>query len=295
MLIFMQATSDSLADTRWQILNARRLEVKTAEAFLYLRDRGIEPILIKGWAAARNYPPNEPRFYDDIDLAVSTDDFDTAREHLATGIGPQLDVDLHRELRHLDTKPWASILADSQSVELDGRFIRIPSAEDHLRILAVHWLNDGAERKERLWDIYYAVATRPDDFDWNKCLGEVSERRRGWVLAAVGLAHRYLGLPIDGIPFKSEIEDLPPWLVKTVEREWRSGVRTVRLASCLHSPSEFFRQIRKRFPPNPIQATIDMEGDFRSRRTRFYQLGSMKKRCRPSIERLAATVKLRFK
>ena len=205
------------------------------------------------------------------------------RRLIATAKGRKLNVDLHRELRHLDTKPWSSIFADSQSVELDGYTLRIPAAEDHLRILAVHWLNDGGERKHRLWDIYYAVANRPPDFDWDKCLNEVSERRRGWILAAIGLAHRYLGLPIDDIPFADEAKFLPPWLIKTVESEWNSGVRSAPLVTCLRDPAEFLQQLRKRIPPNPLQATIEMEGDIRNGSRFGYQLGSIRKRLLASI------------
>lgn len=265
------------------------------DAFRYLRGNGIEPILVKGWAAARNYPPEVPRFYDDIDLAVPADDFDSARSHLGAGDGPKLGVDLHRELRHLDTKPWAELFADSQLVELDGYQIRIPAAEDHLRVLAVHWLNDGGERKDRLWDIYYAVANRPADFDWDKCFGKISGPRRGWILAAIGLTHRYLGLPIDDIPFADEAKRLPPWLSRRVEYEWRSGVRLVPLANCLRNPAALVRQLRKRLPPNPLQATIEMEGNIFDGPRFIYQLGSIKNRCLPSVRALWKTMGARLK
>ncbi len=278
-------------DNRWYGLYARRMEVKTVGAFGYLRSHGIEPILIKGWAAARNYRGGNPRFYQDIDLAVSSDEFERATVLLCNGDGPSFDVDLHREVRHLDSKSWDSLLADSQLVELDGEAIRVPAEEDHLRILVVHWLTDGGERQERLWDIYHAVANRPPDFDWEKCFAEAGELRRDWVVVVIGLTHRYLGLKIDDLPFADEAADLPAWLTRSVEHEWRAGVRTKPLLSCLDSPSELWRQLGKRLPPNPIQATVDMEGDIRAERQFGYQLGSIGKRLIPSLGRVATRLR----
>lgn len=283
------------AEARWLLLYARKLEVEAVEAFRFLRSKNFEPILIKGWAAARNYPADRLRFYTDVDLAVASDDYDLAIDVLGTEEGKRFAIDLHHELRHLDTKPWSATFADSETVNLDGCPIRIPSAEDHLRIMAVHWLNDGGEKKERLWDIYYAVANRPADFDWEKCLGPVSTVRRGWIIASIGLAGRYLGLPIEGLPFEHEARNLPSWLTAAVEKEWRSGVPHRRLHTCLNDPAEFFRQLRKRIPPNPIQATIESEGDLRNGTRIWYQLQSMKNRILPSLSRVSQIVRLRAK
>lgn len=295
MLTGMEAKSIPQNDTRWQRIYSRQIEVQAVKAFRYLRSRNIEPILIKGWAAARNYPAETPRFYTDIDLAVSRDDFDSARALLASEEGSRLTVDLHREFKHLDSKLWEAVLADSQSVELDGYSIRIPSAEDHLRILAAHWLVDGGENKNRLWDIYHAVVNRPPGFDWEKCFSEGGERRRGWILATIGLTNRYLGLPLDNLPFAAEARDLPPWLIKTVEREWESGIRSVPLVVCVYDPAAFFQQLRKRLPPNPLQATIEMGGDIRNGRRFLYQIGSMRKRFLPSVTSIAEKITMRWK
>jgi len=159
-------------------------------------------------------------------------------------------------------KALEALFADCQEINVDGESVRIPSDEDHLRILAVHWLNDGGVRKERLWDIYYAVANRRESFDWEKCFGCVSDVRRRWIISAIGLAHKYLELDLTGLPFADEAKDLPGWLIKTVEGEWRNGVRLRSLHTCLREPRELFRQIRKRLPPNAVEATIEMEGQF---------------------------------
>lgn len=281
-----QPTSLLTEDRRWEKLYAAKLEVETVEAFKYFRSFGIEPLLIKGWAAARNYPKEKVRSYFDIDLSVSAADFEAANNLRKSEKGSRLSIDLHRELRHLDTRPWAEILSDSKLISLAGYDVRIPSAEDHLRILATHWLNDGGERKDKLWDIYYAVENRPPDFQWHKCLDCVSENRRAWLITTVLLAHKYLGLQIDDLPFAGEAGRLPKWLTDTVEREWSSGVRLRPLPVTMNNRREFFRQLRKRIPPNPIQATVEYDGNLLNGPRFWYQLASMGRRVTPSLKGL---------
>ena len=277
-------------DSKWRVLYIKKLEAEVVHAFRFLRNAGVEPILIKGWAAARNYPPGVERFYADVDLAVSSVDFELAKRLLRTEPGNKLGIDVHRELRHLDTRPWSEIYSDSQEIELDGVMIRVPSDEDHLRIMAVHWLNDGGARKDRLWDIYHAVQNRPVNFDWDVCLNSVSEIRGEWVIATIGLAHKYLELEIDGLPFANRAKDLPPWLIRAIEKEWRSGTPLRSLHTSLNSAKELFRQIKKRIPPNAVQATVEMEGRFDNRSRLGYQIGSVIRKFRPSFSGIRDTI-----
>lgn len=282
MAQFPEKNPDTL---RWQRLANRRAELNIVQAFRVFRKHRIEPILIKGWAANRFYPEDNPRFFSDIDLAVSTNDYNPAYGLIQSPEGNSLGVDLHRELRYLDTLAWDKLFARSELVDLDGVAIRIPCAEDHLRILCVHWLNDGAEYRERLWDIYYAVSNRPASFDWAKCLDCVSKTRRRWIIVSIGLAHLYLELPIDELPFADEARAIPDWIIRCVEREWKTDVRLRPLQVFIYRPARLLEQIRKRIPPNPIQATIDMEGEFDNRTRVFYQIGSVLKRIGPSLRR----------
>jgi hypothetical protein len=271
-------------ETRWLILKMARLEADIAGAFRLLRAHDIEPILIKGRAAAMWYPSDRLRNFDDVDLAIRADDHEKARQVMATEEGSKFNVDLHREFRHLDIRPWEEAFADCSFLEIQGERIRVPCPEDNLRIIAVHWLNDGGNRKERLWDIYYAVSNRPSGFSWEKCLGGLQKHRREWILTAIALAHKYLGLPIDDLPFRREVESIPQWIVREVEREWRLGVPLLPLHSCLGEPRALLTQIRKRLPPNAIGATIEMEGSFLGPRRYYYQLARMFMRVLPSVK-----------
>ncbi len=271
----------------WLILNQKKLELDAVGVFGALKTIDVEAVLIKGLAAARNYSDTKPRNYSDIDIAVSRTDYQSTLDFQN---GPDFDarrVDLHNELRELDTLPWDELFARSIVLEIHGGKVRIPCPEDHLRIMATHWLNDGGENYERLWDIYYAVANRPPDFDWSKCLDPLSSIRRGWILCTIGLAHKYLDLDISDLPFRAEATKIPSWVINALEREWASDLRTRPLQSCLKDPKLFLRQLRKRIPPNPIQATIQMEAPLDDRGRTLLQLRNIGRRTLPSLQRIA--------
>ena len=290
LLPFFRGEDKMTDEFRFYLLKKRHAENLIVEAFQRFRAYGIEPILIKGWAAARNYPETVPRFWGDVDLAVSGRDYDKARS-LVSGSDAEIKaVDLHRELRTLDTAPWERLFANSTLVDLDGQQVRLLCAEDHLRVLCVHWLINGGESRERLWDIAYAVSNRPADFDWSKCLDVVSESRRKWIVVTIGLAHKYLGFDLCDVPFKSEVESLPKWLTRCVEKEWELDIATAPLESQIRNPGEFLRQLRKRIPPNPIQATVNCEGDFDNGTRVGYQVRDLFKRMMPSIRRVSAAI-----
>jgi hypothetical protein len=153
-------------------------------------------------------------------------------------------------------------------------------------------LNDGGADFEKLWDIYYAVANRPKNFDWDRLLNIVSSKRRKWIVCAIGLAHKYLQLEIEDTPLAREAKVIPRWVQKAVEKEWESSVRLKPLHFLLKDKKEFWKQIKKRFPPNPIQATIEVEGDFDKNFRIIYQIKSMFPRLLPSVKRIRETLRL---
>lgn len=273
-------------ELRWYLLRKKHVERQIVCAFEAFRNAGVEPILIKGWAAARNYPDDKPRFFGDIDLAVASDDFERVLPLTETKDSGASGVDLHRELRHLDTVDWEYLRSRSVLVDIEGTGIRVLAPEDHLRVLCVHWLTNGGEDRERLWDIFYAVANRPPDFDWSLCLDVVSDHRRGWIIATIGLAHRYLGLSIVDLPFSKEALRLPRWLTNCLEREWKRRERLQPLHTALTDRRALLKQIRKRIPPNPILATIECEAPIDDSSRVVYQIRDTFKRLGPSLRRV---------
>ncbi len=281
------------SDWRWHLIQNKYQEYRIIKAFELFRKHNIEPILIKGWAAARNYPAKEERVFFDTDLCVSPDDYPAAVKMLAGENLQNLSIDLHRGLRHLDTLEWNDLFKNTVFVTVQQTEIRLLRPEDHLRILCVHWLNDGAANKQRLWDIYYAVENRPPDFDWDRCLGSVDEKRRKWITCAVGLAQLYLGLDLTDTPVVAASESIPKWVIKTVEKEWADEIHLKRLQDCLSDRKELFRQLKKRFPPNPIQATVETDGKFDNKPRIFYQIGNIFMRTKPSVQRFFALYRQR--
>jgi hypothetical protein len=276
--------SEEESAERFHLIKYKVQEHRIGEAWKRLTEAGFKPILIKGWAVSLYYPKPWLRQFVDLDLVFEDSEFKQAEAFCKTQ-SFEIPVDLHCGARHLDTLPFADLFANSVLKKCGETEVRVPSEEDHLRILSVHWLNDGGADQERLWDIYYAVANRSDDFNWEKCLKVVSEKRRRWVVCAIGLAHKYLELNLKNTPLADEAKNLPGWLTASIEKEWASGVRLLPLQNFRHNRKEFWKQVKKRLPPNAVTATVLMNGDF-DRYPRFiYQFGNIFTRFFPSLKR----------
>jgi len=273
-------------ESKWNMLQLGVHESRISSAFESLRYVGIEPILFKGWAVANLYPRERPRAFNDIDFAISPEQFSSAQQLLRSPGYGHLNVDLHRGFRHLDVRPWQEIFVESIVSNVNGTDFRTPSPEDHLRLLCSHWLNDGGADKDRLWDIYYSVERRPQTFDWDKCLNAAGRERRSWVIYTIAIAHEYLGLVIDDLPMRDELRSFPAWMRKTVEGEWNSGVRLRDLHLCFGDRRELWTQIKKRLPPNPIQATIEMQRSLDDPRRAYFQTRTLVKRGLQSASKL---------
>lgn len=266
----------------WDLLAAKVHEERLHLVFDAFRGHAIEPILIKGWAAARNYPSHHLRQMGDIDIAVAPNEYDRAK---VIWKDPELgrhNVDLHNGLRHLDSLSWDDLFGNSLLIDLNASQIRVLRPEDHLRVLCTHWLNDGGEYKEKLWDVYYAVANRPNEFDWSRCLDAVDQNRRRWVICAIALAHCYLGLEVDDLPFADELNHVPKWIINCIEKGWQQE-RLEPVLTTVRDRKHLFRQIGRRLPPNPIRATIEANGDLYGSRRWLYQAAVLVRRAGPFI------------
>jgi hypothetical protein len=280
---------------QWYSLQAKALDIRLGQAFQSFRSTGIEPILIKGWAAARMYPKHHVRRPGDIDLAVAPECYETALTFSRQPDVAKLNIDLHKGLRQLDSLDWEDLFDHSVLIDLDGTPIRVLCEEDHLRVLSTHWLIDGGGYKDKLWDIYYAVQNRSADFDWERCLNVVSPIRRGWVICAIALAHKYLDLDISDLPFLDELEEIPTWITRCVEKEWARNERLEPILTSTHDKQLLLHQIVRRIPPNPIRSTIEAEGDLYGKRRWVYQAQVVGRRALPFARDTIAFAKMKIR
>ena len=281
------STDEHDDERRWHAIQHRRQQVVTVRAVEALRSHGIESLVIKGAAAARYYPEGTYRISVDVDLAVAESDFAKADNLLKSGV-IQTPIDLHRELRHLDTTPWNDLLDNSILLALPEGQVRVLRPEDDLRLLVVHWLTDGGSNHDRLWDIYYLIDGRDEHFDWDRCLGLVDERRRRWIDCAVGVTAKYLGLDLSGTPLEGAADRLPSWVVRTIEREWSAKTKHVPLEAVVRDRRKLLPQLVRRLRPNPLYATIDCGGSLDAKTRVFYQIRNWFRRIPASYRRVSA-------
>lgn len=251
------------------------------EVILMLNSDAIEPVLVKGWAAARLYPQEGLRPYGDIDLCFLPDQY---RKALAVLGVPDANkykfVDVHEGFGKLDKMRLDKLMERSEPAQLGAAKFRTLGAEDHLRILCAHLLKHSAWRPLWLCDVAVAVETRSASFDWDRCLGPY-QRQANWVMCSIGLAHQLLQVRVDDTPVKERAKDLPRWLIPDVMKNWNEPFPErypplsyeQPMANYLRHPSGVLRAIRKRWP-DPIEATIRLRGPFNDIPRLPFQIGN---------------------
>lgn len=259
--------ADDFRDThRYNTLRAARHEQDVRRLFRLFRSSGVEPVLIKGWAVARLYPEKGLRPYGDIDLCVAPSQYALAKRVLASAQDMNVPVDLdHDEVGRLDVTRREGLFSRSILVRLGDEEVRVPCAEDHLRLLCIHLLKEGARRPLWLCDIALAVESRPEGFDWNLCLGE-SEPQANWVACTVALAGALLGARLEGTPAAGLTDRLPRWLAPSVLGQWGEPFRGAEppMRWQLRRPAGLPRALRNRWP-NPLEALVATMSPLRDR------------------------------
>jgi len=253
---------------RLQSLQSAIHEEKIQKIFRLFRAAGVEPILIKGWAAASLYPERGLRPYGDIDLVVRPKHYENAQDIVMSPEARDCWVDLHANVSELADRSLEGIFDRSQTVNLGDQSISVLSAEDHLALLAVHLLKHGAWRPLWLCDIGAALESLPSNFDWALCLGR-DRRRAGWITCAIGLAHYLLGARLETLAIADRAARLPDWLVPAVLRQWQEPYATnqpptkhpIPISDQLRHPGGLWQGLRDRWP-DPILATVSVHGRF---------------------------------
>lgn len=248
--------------------------------FRLLRRASIEAVLVKGWAAASLYPERCLRPYGDIDLCVQQRDYEVVARILTSPEAAGCWVDLHTGFSELSGRTTAELFARSFETPLGCESVRLLCAEDHLALLAIHLLKHGAWRPLWLCDIAAAVESLPHGFDWDRCLGQ-DRNRADWIACAVRLAERLLQATPKELPPAIRQYELPAWVVNCVLKHWEAPFASrqppmshpLPIIDQLRHPNGIWKAIRDRWP-DPILATISVNGKLNDRPRWPYQLGN---------------------
>ncbi len=264
---------------RLQSLQSGIHEQKIEKVFRLLREARVEAVLGKGWATAGLYPDRALRPYGDIDICVRPESFSLAEEVLSAPEADDCWVDLHRHFSEIDDRTIDEIFERSRLVPLGSEQIRVLGLEDQLALSCIHLLKHGAWRPLWLCDVGVAIESLPPTFDWDVCLGR-NRTREKWVICAIGLARSLLRIDTAGLPART-YAPLPAWLIENVIKQWARPFaihqppmsHPIPMADLLRHPSGLIGGLRQRWP-NPIIATISVNGEFNNLPRFPYQLAN---------------------
>ena len=241
---------------RLHAIEALLQERQLARVVARLHGAEVEPLLGRGWVAARYYPEASLRPYRDFDVYVSAVQREAARRALE---GEEAAVVIHVGCADLDDRTWSRLNERAQSVTLSGAQVRVLGAEDHLRLLALQMLRRGACRPLWLCDLAALVEATQGAFDWDHFLSG-DRRRTEWSCCALALARDLIGADLAGAPPAVTGRLLPPWLARAVLRQWSlaSAAPRRRAADAAERPQPSATTPARW--PNPIEATIGLGG-----------------------------------
>ena len=264
---------------RLQSLQSEIHEQKIEQLFRLLRQANVEAVLAKGWATAGFYSARALRPFGDIDICVRPEHYRSAEAVLRDPEAEDCWVDLHQHFSEIDDRTIDQLFARSSTVSLRSEQIRILGLEDQLALSCIHLLKHGAWRPLWLCDVGVIIESLPPAFDWNICLG-ANQTRANWIVCAIGLAKRLLRADTERLPAKLNIQ-LPGWLISNVLRQWERPFainqppmsHPIPLADLLRHPVGLLEGLRQRWP-NPILATISVNGEFNNLPRLPYQMAN---------------------
>ena len=271
-------------------LDAARHETALGALAQLFQGARIMPLHFKGWAAAQYYGAVHLRAMGDVDLCAPPGRFD-AVDHLLRGEGfrelsssaspehgrtvllrspaqwpgKRLLVDLHERLDKFFLGPLEEVFSRAQRAQLGSYPLLVPGPEDHLRIVAMHFLRDGGWRASTLCDVGAMLERLPVGFDWDLALG-VEPRQRRWIVCTLELASILLGAPLENMPAACRVRKPPSWLRRTVLRSWERPMShhraRVPFAWILrHHQSSVPEEALARWP-NGIRASVELNAPF---------------------------------
>jgi Uncharacterised nucleotidyltransferase len=261
----------ALHDTyRLQTLQAAIHDGNLRTVLRVAAEAGILPLLVKGYAVARNYPARGLRPFGDIDLLLHKND--AIRLHALTRHLPHeqlsTDIDFAHAFHNADGTPVEELHDRAVEVDLFGYPARVLAPADEIRMLALHFLRSGGWRALSLCDVGLAIEHHKARVDWDVALGSGVRHRRGWVIVAAGLAEDLLGADLSGTPLEGAARAVPSWVREHVLRGFATRPTDhlpERSFEMRPDPARLIAQAAERWPPDPLSVTLHHRRAIRSR------------------------------
>lgn len=237
-----------------------------ADALRALAARGIEALVVKGWAMARLYPSPGLRTSHDIDLVVDRRDLEAAvraRDELAPACG----TDLHPAGGVSLLRGWDELRARAVPAPLGGAVAHVPGPEDALRLACLHGFRHDFSRPVWLCDVALLMERLPADLDRDHLLAG-PPAVASWVRHALALAVELLGASPERVPPGLALPATPAWVRASVLRGWTRRPRPPGdpLVRVLRArPSELIGELAGRWA-SPMAALYAQGAAVRARR-----------------------------
>lgn len=175
-LLWWRLRRDAGTDEHWlrslrefyvaQAVRTMQVDADLARLWPILEDAGVTPLLGKGPVVALAYPDRVLRPFSDLDVYVPESQF--ARTHALLGHARlrHIIVDLHRGASHVSDIPFERLRECADTIRIGDTDVRVMSKPHHLRLVALHALNEGVIRP--LWLVDVACLLRRDavTLDW---------------------------------------------------------------------------------------------------------------------------------
>lgn len=231
----------------------------------------VHPLLVKGWSVARYYPERGLRPYGDLDFYLLGEEVERANAALATLPPATCQIELHRKHNFPFDRTIEELFRGAENVTLGSQQLRIPCAEDHLRLLCLHLLGHGVWRPLWLCDVAAMLERLPPEYDWDRCLSGRA-RYTEWMRCCFALAEELLGARVSSEAYAAGVRPiLPKWLTMAVLKQWGLGSGTSQhqplstvLPLAWRHPQLLWREMAVHWQ-NPIEATVELERPFDDR------------------------------
>lgn len=200
-----------------QAIRSMQVDADLARLWPILEGAGIMPLLGKGPAVALAYPERILRPFSDLDVYVPDAQFLRTRALVDRAGLQHITVDLHRGASHVSDIPFERLRDCADTMRVMDVDVRVMSTPHHLRLVALHALNEGLIRPLWLADVACLLRRDGATLHWTM-FDEGDAWGARWARVALTLARDILGEDLSSTPLGST--PAPAWAETAVLRTW---------------------------------------------------------------------------